>query len=138
MRWAFGTLLGVAFVAALFIVAFGQLGAAPNRVYTVAEVQAGLRQHPQSWAGRTVQVTGDVMMRVMGGCPTSAPACLSVAPRMRRPLLGPLYDLPLVGDTLSRLFPWRTRLIVSVRLTSLAACPTRGTATCPDGTVLAS
>jgi len=42
MRWAFGTLLGVVFVAALVIVAFGWLGAAPNRVYTVAEVQAGL------------------------------------------------------------------------------------------------
>jgi len=220
VRWAFGTLLGVALVAALVIVVFGWLGAvSPNRVYTAAEVQAGLRQHPQAWAGRTVQVTGAVIMQVMGNCPTSAPACtpptwvflgrlgpegkpassvalahrmtpaqrmalvrinminqqrafalvssglsrlgrgappslrvsemeqalllsvpagLYVAPQMRRPLPDALYDLPLVGEPLSRLFPWNTRLIVSVRLTSLAACPTRSTATCPDGTVLAS
>jgi len=214
VRWAFGTLLGVALVAALVIVAFSQLGAvSPNRVYTAAEVQAGLRRHPQAWAGRTIQVTGAVIMQVMGNCPTSAPACtpptwvflgrlgpegkpassvalaqrmtlvrinminqqrafalassglsrlgrgappslrvsemeqalllsvpagLSVAPQMRRPLPDSLYDLPLVGEPLSRLFPWNTRLIISVRLTSLAACPTRSTATCPDGTVLAS
>jgi len=76
VRWAFGTLLGVALVAALVIVVFGWLGAvSPNRVYTAAEVQAGLRQHPQAWAGRTVQVTGAVIMQVMGNCPTSAPAC---------------------------------------------------------------
>ncbi|MCA1598769.1 MAG: hypothetical protein LC769_07060 [Chloroflexi bacterium] len=50
MRWAFGTLLGVALVAALAIVAFSQLGVvSPNRVYTVAEVQAGLRHHPLRW-----------------------------------------------------------------------------------------
>ncbi len=76
MRWAFGTLLGVAFVAALVIVALNLfVAAAPNRVYTVAEVQAGLRRHPQAWAGRTVQMTGDVIMQVMGNCPTSVPAC---------------------------------------------------------------
>jgi len=214
VRWAFGTLLGVALVAALVIVVFGWLGAvSPNHVYTVAEVQAGLRRHPQAWAGRTIQVTGAVMMDVGGGCLASAPACtspewvflgrlgpegkpapsvapaqrmtlvrinminqqrafalvssglarlgrgvppslrvsemeqalllsvpagLSVAPQVRRPLPDALYDLPLVGEPLSRLFPWNTRLIVSVRLTSLAACPTRSTATCPDGTVLAS
>lgn len=205
MRWAFGILLGVTFVGALVIVAFSRLGAAaPNRVYTVTEVQAGLRLHPQAWAGRTIQVSGDVMMKVTGGCPASASACTSpewvylgpegkprwsqpaqlmamlminqminqqrsfaalvgrgaspalrlprmeqalllsvpaglyVASQMRRPLPDPLYDLPLVGEPLSRLFPWNTRLIISVRLTSLAACPARGTATCPDGIVLAS
>jgi len=204
VRWAFGTLLGVALVAALVIVVFGWLGAvSPNHVYTVAEVQAGLRRHPQAWAGRTIQVTGAVMMDVGGGCLASAPACtspewvyltpvrtpslsypqqammmlaqqqalqqqtlaafrgrrappalrlprmeqalllsvpagLSVAPQVRRPLPDSLYDLPLVGEPLSRLFPWNTRLIISVRLTSLAACPTRSTATCPDGIVLAS
>jgi len=200
VRWAFGILLGVTFVGALVIVAFSRLGAAPNRVYTVAEVQVGLRRHPRAWAGRTIQVSGDVMMKVTGGCPASASACTSpewvylgpagkpgwsqpaqmaalvalnqqhsfaalvgrgaipalrllgteqalllsvpaglyVAPQMRRPLPDPLYDLPLVGKPLSRLFPWNTRLIISVRLTSLAACPARGTATCPDGIVLAS
>lgn len=205
MRRGFGVLLGVAFVVALAIVALNRfVVAAPNRVYTVAEVQAGLRQHPRAWAGRTIQVSGDIMMRVRGGCPASAPACTSpewvylgpegkpawsrpaqvqmmisqidqqraqrafaalvgrgappplrlpkmeqalllsvpaglyVSPQMRRPLPDALYNLPLVGDTLSRLFPWNTRLIISVRLTTPASCPAGGTATCPDGIVLVS
>jgi len=65
VRRGFDVLLGVVFVAALAIVALNLFGAAaPNHVYTVAEVQAGLRRHPQAWAGRTVQMTGAVMMRI--------------------------------------------------------------------------
>jgi len=33
-----------------------------NKVYTVADVSNGLRQHPQTWTGRTITVQGDIMM----------------------------------------------------------------------------
>ena len=203
MRRAFSVLLGVVVVAALAIVALNQfVVTSSNRVYSVTEVQAGLRRHPRAWAGRAIQVSGAVMLQV-GGCSASAPACTSpqwvylgpegtpawsqttqmmalvminqqrsfaalvsrvnrgvppslripgteqalllsvptglyTAPQMRRPLPDALYDLPLVGNTLSRLFPWNTRLIVRVRLTTPAACPAQGAATCPDGIVVAS
>ncbi len=52
-------------VAAVLVLLFGLLFAfgdkllePPQRTYAVAEVQAGLRQHPGAWVGRTVMVQG--------------------------------------------------------------------------------
>lgn len=59
------------FLAILGIVAIGYLhrdALPPARVYSVAEVQDGLRQQPQMWVGRTVLIRGDVKMAPMTTC----------------------------------------------------------------------
>lgn len=207
--------------AVAVIAAIGRLGApASGRVYTVAEVQAGLRQQPAAWAGRTVRLVGVDMMDIGAGCPASAatgsspattcppsdwaylapartppwslpqqalvqvgfgaqvamqqlqqsmaaragqrvappsplsplvqaswpngalllyvPGAASLTPRKSRPLPAALYDLPLIGAPLARLFPGDAQTVVTVRLTPLARCPARGLMACPDGIVLPS
>jgi len=48
--------LGVVLVAGLVAAAVGRR--APAQAYTVAQVRAGLAQHPAAWVGRTVLVRG--------------------------------------------------------------------------------
>jgi len=48
--------LGVVLVAGLVVAAVGRR--APAQAYTVAQVRAGLAQHPAAWAGRTVLMRG--------------------------------------------------------------------------------
>jgi hypothetical protein len=48
--------LGVVLVAGLVAAAVGRR--APAQAYTVAQVRAGLAQHPAAWAGRTVLMRG--------------------------------------------------------------------------------
>jgi hypothetical protein len=80
-----------------------------ERVYTVAQVTAGLAQHPAAWSGRTLDVRGRAMIPL---CPGTAscrpPAAVLVdlhAPSSRirltwtkvNPLLTVLLRVPYVG-----------------------------------------
>lgn len=56
MKRAFAVLLSAVLVAAIVTVTLGR--PASDKVYTVAEVQAGLRQDPVAWSGREVLVHG--------------------------------------------------------------------------------
>ncbi len=51
--------VGLLLLAALVAGALGRL-ALPERVYTVAEIQAAVRQHPSVWVGRSVVVQGHI------------------------------------------------------------------------------
>ncbi len=54
-----GAVLAVLLVAAYL--GYPGYPAPPGRVYSLAEVRAGLRSHPRAWIGRTVWVRGQVV-----------------------------------------------------------------------------
>jgi len=65
-------LLCLVVVAALVSVIVGLVSPSP-RVYSVDEVQAGLRQQPRAWVGRTVLVRGWSNSSSGQGCPPWGP-----------------------------------------------------------------
>ncbi len=55
-----GVVLGMVLLAGLVAAVAGRPSSPAGPVYTVAQVQVGLQQHPIAWAGRTVGVRGMV------------------------------------------------------------------------------
>lgn len=65
MRPIFLGLLILALIAGGVATVMGR-SRAQERVYTVAEVQANLRQHPRAWIGRTLWVRGELVVSYWG------------------------------------------------------------------------
>jgi len=82
-------LLGLALVVGTALVVAGQL-VPPDRVYTVAEVQDGVRQHPQAWIGRAVLIRGFLgvfylpvyNLNLRCGVERTLPSCFTWAQRL--------------------------------------------------------
>ncbi len=74
MKRLLGIVVGLVVVAVLVTVAVGRL--LPSQpVYSVADVQAGLQQHPNQWVGRTIVVRGsDIGDGSASSCPEFAPS----------------------------------------------------------------
>ena len=113
-----------------------------DRVYTVAQVRAGLARNPRAWVGRTVLVRG-TMVVIDFACPyggdgfkctpihweeldpdAPGPQPLILAPASASPLLTFLQRLPLVGSSM----PWAQSLregpgVYRVQLRAPAHCP---------------
>jgi hypothetical protein len=108
-----------------------------GRVYSVAQVRAGLVDHPQAWVGQTVQVrgvawpclgwaTGPCLVRSPILTDPEADAGLAFAPQRANLLLAFIRTVPLVGNLLppgqlphwGELVPHR----VQVRALPLASC----------------
>ncbi len=53
-----GVVVGMVLLAGLVAAVVGHPTSPTGPVYTVAQVQAALQQHPMAWAGRTVRVRG--------------------------------------------------------------------------------
>jgi hypothetical protein len=108
-RWSV-TLLGLLLAAVLAVAAFA--GRHEQRhVYSVAQVRAGLVDHPQAWVGQTVQVRGvawPCLGRATGPCLVRSPiltdpeadAGLAFAPQRANLLLAFIRTVPLVGKLL--------------------------------------
>jgi hypothetical protein len=91
--------------------------ATPDRVYTVAQVRAGLALNPRAWIGRTVLVRGTVVAMAFA-CPDApgfrctpiqwdeldpdvpGPQPLILVPAPADPVLAVLHRLPLLGPFL--------------------------------------
>ena len=113
-----------------------------DRVYTVAQVRAGLARNPRAWVGRTVLVRGTMVVMVFA-CPyggdgfkcgalrweeldpdAPGPQPLILAPAPASPLLALVHRLPLVGS----LMPWPRPLregpgVYRVQLRAPSHCP---------------
>ena len=112
-----------------------------DRVYTVAQVRAGLARNPRAWVGRTVLVHGTLVVMAFA-CPdvggfkctpiqweeldpdAPGPQPLILAPASASPLLTFLQRLPLVGSSM----PWAQSLregpgVYRVQLRAPAHCP---------------
>jgi hypothetical protein len=96
-----GGLLGLLLAAGLALVALAMpQGHGP--VYSVAQVQAGLVEHPQDWIGRTVQVRAIAEPCLAWGSPHDALHCHTLQPQLvdsREPDL--VNPLPLALETQS-------------------------------------
>jgi hypothetical protein len=120
-----------------------------NPVYTVAQVQAGLADHPQVWVGRTVQVRGmtepclwwggttslwqcadDLLVLISG--PSDAVAEPLPLGQTAGTMLDLLRGLPVLRDLLARpgRVPMYTPSRFRVRLQRLAAQSCGGRAPC--------
>ncbi len=76
MKRLFGIVVGLVVVAILVTLAVGRL--LPSQpVYSVADVQAGLQQHPSQWVGRTIVVRGT---SIGEGSQSSCPLVVSPTP----------------------------------------------------------
>jgi hypothetical protein len=112
-----------------------------GRVYTVAQVRAGLARNPQAWVGRTVLVRG-TMVVVAFSCPdvgrfrctpiqwdeidpdVPGPHPLILSPAPTNPLLALVHRLPLVGPLMP--WPWPLREgpgVYRVQLRAPSHCP---------------
>jgi len=80
-----------------------------SRVYSVAEVQAGMQQEPRLWAGRTVLVQGDVKMSPNIVCNATNPICQSTM----FIYLGPSHSPPL-NQTQEDLMLRRLNMVMSM------------------------
>ena len=113
-----------------------------DKVYTVAQVRAGLARNPRAWVGRTVLVRGTMVVMVFA-CPyggdgfkcgalqweeldpdAPGPQPLILAPAPASPLLALVHRLPLVGP----LMPWPRPLregpgAYRVQLRAASHCP---------------
>lgn len=91
-------------------------GPTPGRVYGVAEVSAGLAQHPEPWVGTTVWVQGILVgarqqQSARGAWEIVAPPHLvdPVDPALAVPFTG-TRDLPVSWSTAPPLWTWLRRL----------------------------
>jgi len=76
MKRLLGIVVGLVVVAVLVTLAVGRL--LPSQpVYSVADVQTGLQQHPGQWVGRTIIVRGTSLG---GGSQSSCPLVVSPTP----------------------------------------------------------
>ena len=112
-----------------------------DRVYTVAQVRAGLARNPRAWVGRTVLVHGTLVVMAFA-CPdvggfkctpiqweeldpdAPGPQPLILAPAPASPLLALVHRIPLVGP----LMPWPQPLregpgVYRVQLRAPSHCP---------------
>ena len=113
-----------------------------DRVYTVAQVRAGLARNPRAWVGRTVLVRGTMVVMVFA-CPyggdgfkcgalqweeldpdAPGPQPLILAPASASPLLTFLQRLPLVGSSMPSAQPLREGPgVYRIQLRAPSHCP---------------
>jgi len=94
----------VVIVVGLTVAAISRLSPS-DRVYSVTEVQVGLRQQPRAWAGRVVRIYGAVDLWWGHGCPSAQPGpCHYTAGVYLRPATVPKWSDRRAGAVLSATF----------------------------------
>ena len=96
-------------VAALLVLSAVQLVgalAAPGKVYTVAQVRAGISRDPQLWRGRTVLIRA-LAVPLGAMCPPSTPWCTNVVLADHDPILA---TTPTLDEMAPRSNPYVTLL----------------------------